>query len=77
MEELDKMTPAECLIAISENDLYSPSFYPSRYAHAGADEVIRQLPAETQLRLAKWLKGKQRSSWRKFKSRLLSKIGTP
>lgn len=72
----EKMSLAEKLVKISNHPTYPPQFFPGRFAYATTQDVIKSLPREVQIELARRLKGKRKGPWANLRKRLTHSLGT-
>ena len=72
ISKLNNLQIQDQLIMIAEQDVYAPTFFPTKCASSARIDEIESLPDKIKEQLALKLKGKQRGPWRGFKKRLLS-----
>lgn len=68
LAKLNAMTVYEQLIYLSEQNLYTPNFFPTRLAGISTTEVLRSLPIENMYAILVQLKGKQKGPWESLNS---------
>ncbi len=75
IKRLQGMSVKDQLLLISNDEVYAPTFYPTKCADSATTDIIRTLSNDAKYRLVIKLKGKHRGPWGAFKKRLISESG--